>query len=52
MIQFISSCCLEKSSVQNVGHKMLFVAVKKEHLFAVNLRNRVSQFDIIKDMTA
>lgn len=52
MIQFISSHCLEKSSVQNVGHKMLFVAVIKEHLFAVNLCNRVFQFDIIKGIPA
>lgn len=51
MIQLISSHFLEKSGVQNVGHKMIFVAVIKEHLFAVNLLT-VFQFEIIKDITA
>lgn len=47
MIQLISPHFLEKSSVQNVGHKMIFVAVIKEHLFAVNLLT-VFQFEIIR----
>lgn len=52
MIQFMSSHCLEKPIVWNVEHKMLFVAVTKEHLFAVNLRNSVFWFDITEDITA
>lgn len=52
MIQFMSSHCLEKPIVWNVGHKMLFVAVTKEHLFAVKLRNSVFWFDITEDITA